>query len=56
MKAVCDRECALINRCQVGGVRCAGCGSAFCATDLNEYGLCENCETIIEAEETEEEV
>lgn len=49
MKAVCDRECALVNRCQVGGVRCAGCGRFCCATDLNEHGECEVCEMNAEA-------
>lgn len=38
----CDRECALVNWCQVGGIRCRKCGNYFCNIEL-EDGLCPDC-------------
>lgn len=40
----CDRECALVNHCTVGGERCERCGCYFCSSDLNEDHLCADCE------------
>lgn len=50
---VCDRDCALANGCVVGGRRCAKCGLWFCASELDEDGVCDNCHE--EQEENEEE-
>lgn len=46
----CDRDCALVNGCQIGGVKCDKCGRYECAICLDENGLCEDC-----AAENEEE-
>lgn len=40
----CDRECALVNGCRIGGVRCGKCGKWCCASDLDERGMCEDCD------------
>ena len=47
----CDRDCALVNGCRIGGYQCARCGEWFCNHELNEGNLCVDCE---EAEENEE--
>lgn len=39
----CDRECALVNGCTVGGVQCEWCGNWFCASELDADGLCDEC-------------
>ena len=49
----CDRDCALVNGCRIGGYQCARCGEWFCGHELNEDNLCEDCEGS-EAEENEE--
>ena len=41
----CDSDCATVNRCQVGGMRCDNCGDYFCP-DLGgdrANKICENC-------------
>ena len=49
----CDRDCALVNGCQVGGYQCARCGEWLCKHELNEDNLCVDC-TEAEAEEDKE--
>lgn len=39
----CDRDCAIVNNCQMGGVCCSHCDLWFCAYELNERGLCPDC-------------
>ena len=39
----CDRDCALVNNCQIGGVCCENCGLWFCANELDEHGHCPDC-------------
>lgn len=50
MIGCCDADCAGINHCRIGGFQCERCRRWFCAGDLNEDGLCDDC-----AEEEEEE-
>ena len=49
----CDRDCALVNGCSIGGYQCERCGRWFCGSELNEDNLCVDCEEA-EAEENEE--
>ena len=49
----CDRDCALVNGCRIGGYQCERCGEWFCNHELNEDNLCADCEEA-EAEENEE--
>ena len=49
----CDRECALVNGCRIGGFQCERCGRWFCASEIGEDGICLDCEEA-EAEENEE--
>ncbi len=51
----CDADCAGANNCRVGGIRCAGCGWHYCAHDLDEECLCEDCARARELEREEEE-
>lgn len=39
----CDRECAGVNHCTMGGVECNGCGRYFCSGELDEDGYCDDC-------------
>lgn len=40
---VCDHDCALVNNCQCGGVKCDTCGLYFCRTEIDENGECPDC-------------
>lgn len=55
----CDRECALVNHCSVGGIQCADCGGWFCADDINYTDdckhICDDCLTEREERAAEEE-
>ena len=48
----CDRECATVNHCFVGGIQCAVCDEYFCVSDIDDDGLCPAC---AEAKREEEE-
>lgn len=39
----CDGECSRANGCAIGGKRCEGCGLYFCALELDENGMCDDC-------------
>lgn len=50
----CDSDCAYINGCRIGGYQCERCGLWYCGNEINEEGLCVDCEKEAEAEEDEE--
>lgn len=50
----CDLECALVNGCREGGYQCERCGYWFCATELGEDNLCEDCAEELRREEHED--
>lgn len=39
----CDRDCAFVNGCREGGYQCCKCGKWFCAGELNEDEICDDC-------------
>lgn len=49
----CDRDCALVNGCRIGGYRCERCGLWFCGEGIGEEGICVDCEEA-ESEENDE--
>lgn len=55
----CDRDCALVNGCRIGGYQCERCSRWFCANEIVEHGLCYDCAADVarerEQEESEEE-
>ena len=51
----CDRDCAGVNNCRIGGYECEGCGRWFCGSDLDEDGYCDECAARRREEEEEEE-
>lgn len=55
-KTCCDRDCAGANNCWIGGYQCKGCGYWFCADEIDDDGLCDECaeERRLEQEEEEE--
>ena len=50
----CDRDCAGVNHCRIGGYQCERCGRWFCSTDLDEDGYCEHCAEEWRKEQIEE--
>lgn len=53
-KTCCDRDCAGANSCQIGGYQCRCCGYWFCADEINDDDLCDECANRSEQEEEEE--
>ena len=39
----CDRDCAGVNHCQMGGYQCDVCGLWFCGDEIDENGRCPDC-------------
>ena len=54
----CDRDCAVVNDCQVGGRQCDDCELWFCISDLTRTDdgkdLCDDCRAAREQEESED--
>ena len=42
----CDRDCAEVNGCSMGGLQCEDCGKWYCGYEVEEYlgmTLCGDC-------------
>lgn len=50
----CDRECAGANGCEVGGIECERCHRYFCADEICENGMCDECAEEYEREQEAE--
>lgn len=50
----CDRDCAGVNNCQIGGYACSVCGKYFCADELDEDDMCDDCADEFKADDDED--